>query len=103
MIRKRTPSCASAQTFLHQALLLTLFVPNTIHSMHSRTCMSWVAAVNPALAPWEISGSNRMEAFAPPVLSLAQKVPASCQARRTMIGMQGLALGMGRKRGKGGY
>jgi hypothetical protein len=44
-----------------------------------------------------------MEAFAPPVLSLAQKVPASCQARRTMIGIQGLALGMGRRRGEGGY
>ena len=56
-----------------------------------RTCSCCVAQVRPAFAPWEISGWKRMEALAPPVLSFAENVPASCQARRTMMGMQGLA------------
>lgn len=43
------------------------------------------AFTRPALAPWLISGSKRMDPLAPPVPAAASKVPESCHARRIYL------------------
>jgi len=53
-----------------------------------------MAPASPALAPWLISGSNRIDPMAPPEAghSLSARetswVPESCHARRTKTGPQ---------------
>lgn len=45
-------------------------------------CSSWSAFTRPALAPWLISGSKRMEPFAPPHLEFKNKTAREIQHSR---------------------